>query len=109
MGRRFNPGVFKLCSGLKVSRLHDDPSRRQNNRRLLLRRLGYYLRPAVASRRFPLPFGYLDGCSVSYSVGTKKTLWFVPLLSKDRLDIIIALNGLDFSTVSDAEAWDLDI
>ncbi|OAY48952.1 probable protein S-acyltransferase 12 [Manihot esculenta] len=36
--------------------------------------------------------------------GTKKALWFVPLFSKDDLDSIPALHGLDFPTRSDVEA-----
>lgn len=35
--------------------------------------------------------------------GTKKTLWFFPLFSKDDLDNIPALHGLDFPTRSDVE------
>ncbi|XP_021675267.2 probable protein S-acyltransferase 12 isoform X1 [Hevea brasiliensis] len=36
--------------------------------------------------------------------GRKKALWFVPLFSKDDLDSIPALHGLDFPTRSDVEA-----
>ncbi|PRQ58579.1 putative protein S-acyltransferase [Rosa chinensis] len=36
--------------------------------------------------------------------GTKKALWFFPLLSKEDLDNIPALRGLEFPTVSDSEA-----
>ncbi|PON75485.1 Zinc finger, DHHC-type, palmitoyltransferase [Parasponia andersonii] len=35
--------------------------------------------------------------------GTKKTLWFFPLFSKDDLDTIPALQGLEFPTRSDVE------
>uniref|UniRef100_A0A2P2JBI9 Uncharacterized protein n=1 Tax=Rhizophora mucronata TaxID=61149 RepID=A0A2P2JBI9_RHIMU len=36
--------------------------------------------------------------------GTKKALWFLPLFSREDLNNIPALHGLDFPTCSDVEA-----
>ena len=37
--------------------------------------------------------------------GTKKALWLLPVFSKEDLDKIPALQGLEFPTRSDVEAW----
>lgn len=39
--------------------------------------------------------------------GTKKALWLFPLFSKEDLDNIPALRGIDFPTRSDVDVWSL--